>query len=59
MNIALDMMGGDFAGRSCKEGEAFFIRSTRQEVDLPGSCRRKNQKMLLSENEVNVKNISI
>ena len=59
MNIALDMMGGDFAPLEAVKGVGLFLSKPQQEVDLILIGDEEKIKLLLSENGVNDKNISI
>ena len=59
MNIALDMMGGDFAPIEAVKGVRLFLSKHRQELDLVLIGDEEKIKLLLSENQVNDENISI
>ena len=59
MNIALDMMGGDFAPAEAVKGVGLFLSKPQQEVDLILIGDEEKIKLLLSENGVNDENISI
>src|SRR5450432_4088980 len=59
MNIAIDMMGGDFAPLEAIKGVALFLSRPMQEVSLILIGDEKKIKMLLSENGIDDENISI
>ena len=59
MNIALDMMGGDFAPAEAIKGVGLFLSKPQQEVKLILIGIEETIKLLLSENGINNENISI
>ena len=59
MNIALDMMGGDFAPHEAIKGVGLFLSKPEKEVKLILIGIEEKIKLLLSENGVNDENISI
>jgi phosphate acyltransferase len=59
MNIALDMMGGDFAPIEAIKGVELFLSKPQQEVDLILIGEEEKIKLLFSENGINDENISI
>jgi glycerol-3-phosphate acyltransferase PlsX len=59
MNIALDMMGGDFAPIEAVKGVGLFLSKPHHEVDLILIGDKEKIKLLLPENGVNDENISI
>ena len=59
MNIALDMMGGDFAPVEAVKGVALFVSKPHPEVNLILIGGEEKIKLLLSENGVTGENISI
>jgi glycerol-3-phosphate acyltransferase PlsX len=59
MNIALDMMGGDFAPVEAVKGVELFLSKVQPDVSLILIGDEKKIKVLLSENKVNTENILI
>lgn len=59
MNIALDMMGGDFAPLEAVKGVQLFLLENDQDIHLTLIGNEEKLTALLSENQVNQKNISV
>lgn len=59
MNIALDVMGGDFAPPEAIKGVGLFLANPQEEVKLILIGIEEKIKLLLSENRISGENISI
>ena len=59
MNIALDMMGGDYAPLEAVKGIKLFLSNCRENVNIICIGNDEKIKSLLSEQDVDTKNISI
>ncbi|MEP6927990.1 MAG: phosphate acyltransferase PlsX [Ginsengibacter sp.] len=59
MNIAIDMMGGDFAPLEAVKGVVLFLSKPQHEVNLILIGDKEKIQLLLSDYEVNNKDISI